>query len=99
MILPFAAMSTSAVGVSISEGKDALVAQWEKGENYGFDYRAYSPVTDENDTTKYPLVVMLHGKYSGTNEGEQLTSSDFYLRSAVTARISPSVAAAAILPA
>ena len=78
MILPFAAISTSAVGVSISEGKDALVAQWEKGENYGFDYRAYSPVADENDTTKYPLVVMLHGKYSGTNEGEQLKSSDFY---------------------
>ena len=69
-------VSTSAV--SISEGKDALVAQWQKGESHGFDYRAYSPVTDENDTAKYPLVVMLHGKYSGTSEGEQLTGTDFY---------------------
>ena len=68
----------SAIDVSISEGKDALVAQWENGDSHGFDYRAYSPVKDSEDTTKYPLVVMLHGKYSGTNEGEQLTSSDFY---------------------
>lgn len=78
MILPFAAMSTSAIGVSISQSKDALVAQWQKGEGHGLDYRSYSPVKDENDTTKYPLVVILHGRNSGSYEGEQLTASDFY---------------------
>ena len=78
MIASVCAIGTSAVGVCISQGKDALVAQWQKGEGHGLDYRAYSPVNDETDTTKYPLVVMLHGKYSGTNEGEQLTATDFY---------------------
>lgn len=78
MVLPLAAMSTSAIGVSISHGKDALVAQWQKGSGHDLDYRAYSPVIDENDNTKYPLVVMLHGKYSGSKEGEQLTASNFY---------------------
>ncbi len=78
MILPFAVMSASAVGVSISKGKDALVAQWQKGEGHGLDYRAYSPVKGENDNTKYPLVVILHGRNSGSSEGEQLTASDFY---------------------
>ena len=80
ILIPFAVLpfSTSAVGVSLSQGKDALIEQWEKGEAYGLDYRAYSPVKDETDNTKYPLVVILHGKYSGSFEGEQLTGSDFY---------------------
>lgn len=70
--------SSSAVNVSLSQGKDALVAQWEKGNGRGFDYRAYSPIKNPGDSTKYPLVVMLHGKYSGTSEGEQLTGTNFY---------------------
>ena len=78
MIIPFAAMTSSAIGVSISQGKDALVAQWQKGEGHGLDYRSYSPVKDESDNTKYPLVVILHGRNSGSHEGEQLTASDFY---------------------
>ena len=78
MIINVFAIGACAVGVSIYQGRDALVAQWQKGEGHGLDYRAYSPVADENDTTKYPLVVMLHGKYSGTNEGEQLTATEFY---------------------
>ena len=78
MIIYVFAIGACAVGVSIYQGRDALVAQWQKGEGHGLDYRAYSPVTDETDTTKYPLVVMLHGKYSGTNEGEQLTATEFY---------------------
>lgn len=78
MIICVFAIGACAAGVSIYQGRDALVAQWQKGEGHGLDYRAYSPVTDETDTTKYPLVVMLHGKYSGTNEGEQLTATEFY---------------------
>lgn len=72
------ALTSYALNVDISQGKDALIAQWDMGESHGFDYRAYSPVKDEEDTVKYPLVVMLHGKYSGSTEGEQLISSDFF---------------------
>lgn len=78
LLIPFAAMSCSAAGVSLSQGKDALVAQWQKGSSQGFDYRAFSPVTSAEDTTLYPLVILLHGKYSGSYEGEQLTGSGFY---------------------
>ena len=80
MLIPLSCVffSASAANVSISQGKDALVAQWDKGEGRGFDYRAYSPVRDQNDTTKYPLVVILHGNQSGSKEGEQLTASEFY---------------------
>ncbi len=67
-----------AQGVSINDGKDALVAEWQKGDEYGLDYRYYSPVKSQTDDTKYPLVVLLHGKYSGSYEGEQLTATDFY---------------------
>ena len=75
-ILP--CFEASAVGVSIHAGKDALVSQWGKSQGYGFDYRYYSPKKSQDDNTKYPLVVLLHGKYSGTKEGEQLTASDFF---------------------
>ena len=71
-------LSSFAIDVSISQGEEALVAQWQQAESHGFDYRSYSPVRDADDTTKYPLVVFLHGKYSGTYEGEQLTASEFY---------------------
>lgn len=78
MLFSLFTINPSAVGISLYQGNDALIAQWQKGQSHGFDYRVYSPVKDESDTVKYPLVVMLHGKYSGSNEGEQLTSSDFF---------------------
>lgn len=79
LMLTFSMMFTSsAVSVSINAGEDALVAQWQKGESHGFDYRYYSPVKSSSDTTKYPLVVLLHGRTSGTHDGEQVTSSDFF---------------------
>ncbi len=67
-----------AVDISLSQGKDALVAQWQKGNERGIDYRYYSPVRQGEENKKYPLVVLLHGKYSGTHEGEQITGTDFY---------------------
>ncbi|MDD6011926.1 MAG: alpha/beta fold hydrolase [Oscillospiraceae bacterium] len=73
-----AATGACAAGVSITQGKDSLVAQWKGGADYGLDYRYYSPVTSDEDTVKYPLVVLLHGKTSGSYEGEQLLSSEFY---------------------
>ena len=70
--------TASAVGVSLSAGKDALVAQWSKGSEGGIDYRYFSPVENGAESKKYPLVLMLHGKYSGTYEGEQVAGTDFY---------------------
>ena len=72
------AFTASAVGVSLSAGKDALVAQWSKGSEGGIDYRYFSPVENGGESKKYPLVLMLHGKYSGTYEGEQVEGTDFY---------------------
>lgn len=68
----------SAVGISLSAGKDALVSQWTKGKSGDIDYRYFSPVQNVGEAKKYPLVVMLHGKYSGSHEGEQITNTDFY---------------------
>lgn len=80
IMIPVLSLSLGAFAadVSLSQGKDALIAQWQKGDYGKLDYRAYSPVRGEGDTVKYPLVVMLHGKYSGSKEGEQLTGTDFY---------------------
>ncbi|MBR3817490.1 MAG: prolyl oligopeptidase family serine peptidase [Clostridia bacterium] len=72
------AFTSSAAGISLSAGKDALVAQWTKGSDRGIDYRYFSPVENGGESKKYPLVVMLHGKYSGSYEGEQITGTDFY---------------------
>lgn len=55
-------------------------AQFQKGvgpkiNGHSIDYRYYSPVTDE-DTTKYPLVIWLHGIFNGTYDDKQLVASD-----------------------
>jgi predicted peptidase len=42
---------------------------------YTIDYRYFSP-TKENDSTKYPLVIWLHGMGDGAYEGKQTTASD-----------------------
>lgn len=42
---------------------------------YTLDYRYFSPVT-YGDTTKYPLVIWLHGIANGSRSGSQLTASD-----------------------
>ncbi len=79
LVFTFSVAFFPASAVSIKEGKDALVNQWRTGDAFGFDYRFYSPVKYSDDTTKYPLVVILHGRTSGSKEGEQLTTSDFHL--------------------
>ncbi len=48
-------------------------------EGYAIDYRYYSPVKDEDDTTKYPVVVWLHGMGNGGRDGEQVEKSDIAL--------------------
>ena len=80
-------MSISCVGafaeednLTLADGIDALKTQFVYGEGpetngYTIDYRYFSPVK-ENDDTKYPLVIWLHGMGDGATEGKQVTNND-----------------------
>lgn len=71
-------MSCFSFGVSaLSEkvGIDALNAQFIKRDGI-MDYVYYSPVKNDRDKTKYPVVVWLHGNSSGDYPGHQLENSD-----------------------
>lgn len=70
----------TASALSINDGLDALKAQFVFGEgpvvgDYSVDYRYFSPVK-AGDTTKYPLVVWLHGMGDGAEEGLQVSKSE-----------------------
>lgn len=67
---------TASAAVSLSQGKESLYSQWQTGSSHVIDYKAFSPDTVKG--RKYPLVVLLHGKYSGTSNGEQVKDNDFY---------------------
>lgn len=72
------ALTANAVPLSLSAGKEALMAQFPDGKCAdGLDYVYYSPVISENDSNKYPLVIWLHGRNSGTEMRKQLYSYDF----------------------
>ena len=73
----FACFALSSSAVSINDGMDAMVAQFQSGKA-SLDYVYYSPVKDENDSTKYPLVVWLHGNSSGDYPGHQVRNSCIY---------------------
>lgn len=64
----------------LSAGLEALQGQFEYGEGpktngYTIDYRYFSPVK-ENDDTKYPLVIWLHGMGEGMPEGKQVKQNN-----------------------
>lgn len=66
--------------LTIADGIEKLRAQFVYGEGpetdgYTIDYRYYSPVK-ENDDTKYPLVIWLHGMSEGSTEGKQVINND-----------------------
>ena len=75
------ALSCVAVGaVSLNDGLDALKAEFLPGvgpeiDGLSVDYRYYSPVK-ESDTTKYPIVVWLHGLGEGKSEGAQIQKNN-----------------------
>ena len=82
MILLFSScvIPSFARGVSINDGADALRAQFVSGkgpkaDGYAIDYSYYSPVKS-GDTTKYPLVIWLHGKGDGAYKGKQVQKSN-----------------------
>ena len=65
----------------VSAGIQALRDQFEpfqgsKADRHALDSMYYSPV-GENDRTKYPLVIFLHGIGHGKKPGSQLNDSDF----------------------
>lgn len=72
--------SASSFALSMEGGVDALKAQFSAGEgpavgDYAIDYSYYSPVK-KNDTTKYPLVVWLHGMGDGSEPGKPVEKSN-----------------------
>lgn len=67
----------TASAVSLREGPEAAFEAFEDGENV-LDYVYFSPVKGEDDTTKYPLILWLHGNSSGDYPRHQLYNSDIY---------------------
>ncbi len=62
-----------ASAIPLSSGTDALNAQFLDGANTkGHDYVYYSPLKGSNDSTKYPLLIWLHGAGSGKEKRQQL---------------------------
>lgn len=60
-ILLFSVFTINAGAISLNEGKKALEEQFEYGEGpktngYVLDYRYFSPIKGNNDTTKYQLL-------------------------------------------
>ncbi len=85
--------------ISVDAGRDALAAQWETGSGYGISYKAFTP-EGVGDGKKFPLVVLLHGKYSGSSNGEQVNDTDFWRWSSAEfqARFSESGGAYILMP-
>ena len=72
---------TANAAVTLAQGKDALYSQWKTGESHGISYKSFSP--EAKPGKAYPLVVMLHGKFSGSSNGEQVRDTDFYKWSSI----------------
>ena len=75
-----AVFPAGASALSIDDGIEPIKEQFVFGEGpvaggYSIDYRYFSPVK-EKDTTKYPLVIWLHGMGDGAEEGRQVAKSN-----------------------
>lgn len=88
-------LSVSVSAANLSDSKDSLVEKFVAGEgptvgNYSVDYRYFSPVK-ENDTTKYPLVIWLHGMGEGGEEGAQIQKNNiaYWASEEMQARFDP----------
>ncbi len=98
VVLVFAMLSMlplSASALSMEGGLDPLknefvFAEGPLEEGYSIDYRYFSPVK-ENDTTKYPLVIWLHGMGDGAEDGRQVNNSQiaFWASDEFQARFQP----------
>lgn len=72
VILLALSVSMGASAISINSSRGDLIAEFQDGAcSNGVDYAYYSPVK-ENDNTKYPLLVWIHGMKSGTEPRLQI---------------------------
>ena len=55
--------------------KQFIYGEGPETDGFTIDYRYFSPVK-EDDSTKYPLVIWLHGMGDGAEEGKQAKASD-----------------------
>ena len=92
----FLGISVSSNALSIEGGVEPLKNQFESAEGpavdgYSVDYSYFSPV-EENDATKYPLVVWLHGMGDGAEPGLQVKKSNiaYWASDEFQARFKPS---------
>lgn len=76
-LLMIMSLAVTVSAVSISEGPDAAFKEFEDGKS-ALDYVYFSPVKGEDDDTKYPLILWLHGNASGDYPRHQLYNSDIY---------------------
>ncbi len=78
VIIALSCLCAGATG--LNDGLDALKEDFVKGEGpvvdgYSVDYRYFSPVK-ESDSTKYPVVIWLHGLGEGKEEGAQIKKNN-----------------------
>ncbi|MGN1442762.1 MAG: hypothetical protein ACI4XE_02830, partial [Acutalibacteraceae bacterium] len=82
LVLIFSSCAGTCASVSADSGLSALRAQFSRGkgpskDGYAIDYSFFSPVTDKNDKTKYPLVIIMAGAREGEYEGKELTANEY----------------------
>lgn len=65
--------------VSVNDDYNTLLEQFTVTKSEcGMKYAYYSPVADENDTTKYPLAIYVHGRFHGWTDKSFLKSGLTY---------------------
>lgn len=77
LLMLMSVLALGASAASLSQGTEAIRATFEEGKTV-LDYVYFSPVKGENDDTKYPLVLWLHGNSSGDYPGHQLVNTDIH---------------------
>lgn len=77
-VLCFSCFAISASAMSASESLETLGTQFADGKNT-YEYCYYTPVKKTSDKTKYPLIIWLHGQFSGNTKRYQLDNCDVAL--------------------
>lgn len=78
VLMIFSCLVTGVSAMSINVGVNELQTQFKSGDGI-LDYVYYSPVKNDKDKTKYPLVIWIHGNSSGDYPGHQLDNCDIAL--------------------
>ncbi|MGN1194666.1 MAG: dienelactone hydrolase family protein [Acutalibacteraceae bacterium] len=82
LTLIFSLSTDAFAAVSADSGLKALRAQFSRDKGpvkngYAIDYSFFSPAAEENDDTKYPLVIIMAGAREGEYEGKELLANDY----------------------